>query len=39
MERTPLDETVQWPQILEGVIENGLTLSEALELNMDDELL
>jgi len=39
MERTPVDETAQWPQVLEGVIENGLTLSEALELNMDDELL
>lgn len=39
MERTPLDETAQWQQILKGVIENGLALSEALELNMDDELL
>ncbi|WP_373188264.1 DUF4123 domain-containing protein [Halopseudomonas sp.] len=38
MERTPLDETAQWQQALKGVIENGLTLSEALEINMDDEL-
>lgn len=39
MERTPLDETAQWPHALKDVIENGLALSEAMELNMDDELL